>query len=206
MRRLWLVLLLPLLFTPARADQAASEELAAIIDAMASYQARFSQVVTDSDGTVLQRAEGEVSARRPGMLRWEINSPDHQLIVRNGTTLWRYEEDLGQVTVQQFDERHAGDNGAAALLSGHSADILANYDVSQAGDGQYRLAARQQDDTFVRLELGFLRNVLRRLVMIDGFGQTTTIEFDQARIDADPDPASFEFTIPDGADVYYHDG
>jgi outer membrane lipoprotein carrier protein len=199
-------LLLVLLVTPVRADTAASGVLAGIIDAMTSYQAGFSQSVTDSDGLELQRAEGTVAARKPGMLRWEISSPDHQLIVRNGATLWRYEADLAQVTVQQFDERRAGENGPAAVLSGNSANVLANYEVEQTGDGVFQLLAREPSDTFARLELRFERGVLRGLVMVDGFGQTTTIQFHQANINTDPDLSLFEFTIPDGADVYYHDG
>ena len=51
-----------------------------------------------------KKAEGLVSYKRPGKMRWFYESPEEQLLVINGQTMWLYDPLLENVTVQKLDK------------------------------------------------------------------------------------------------------
>ena len=76
---------------------------AALLDfssSMVSFSADFTQTVYDSDSVALQESVGRVELLRPGRFRWTYTEPSKQVIVADGVSLWVYDEDIKQVTVQ----------------------------------------------------------------------------------------------------------
>ena len=49
-------------------------------------------------------AEGLVSYKRPGKMHWLYESPEEQLLVTNGQTMWLYDPLLENVTVQKLEK------------------------------------------------------------------------------------------------------
>lgn len=175
-----------------------TQELAAKLAANSCFASSFTQQLLDTDGTVLQDSSGTVQAMQPNNLRWTINSPDSQVIVTDGTTLWRYEEDLEQLIVSSFEAQGAG--LPARLLSGDEA-VLAAYSIEKA-DTQYQLTPKTDAGLFTNLALAFGVSGISSLALTDSFQQITHIAFSESDIPCEGDEL-YSFIAPEGIDVIY---
>ena len=70
-----------------------------------SFSGRFIQTShrTDTE-TGAKQAEGLVSYKRPGKMRWIYETPEEQLLVTNGQKIWLYDPLLENVTVQKLEK------------------------------------------------------------------------------------------------------
>ena len=194
--RQWLLLLLCLTALPAYGD--ALTRLSQVLAGISSYRADFVQQIYNQDQQLVQQSEGTLTAARPGKLRWLSEAPYEQLIVVDGTNIWRYEEDLQQVVVSGYSE----DLGStpALLLSGNVDSIGARYSVSEV-DGQYQLLPRDEQSLFRAMMVRFEDGKLTQLVLEDTLGQTTKLVLTNIEQNPTLDPALFEFVPPEGVDV-----
>ena len=53
----------------------------------------------------------------------------------------------------------------------------------------------------MRMELGFIDDVLTRMVFFDNLDQTTLVEFNTLAVNTPIGQERFEFLVPDGVDV-----
>ncbi len=192
----WLTLLLCLVAGQVNADalQSLSQSLANI----SSYRAQFQQQIFDQDKDLVQQSEGVLMAARPGKLRWESRAPFAQLIVVDGSQVWRYEEDLQQVVVSPYNDDLGGT--PALLLSGDIASIGARYKVVEV-DGQFELTPRNDQSLFRVMRVNLKNGRLTRLILEDTLGQTTQLEFTAIELNPGIDPGMFDFVVPEGVDV-----
>ena len=51
-----------------------------------------------------KKAEGLISYKRPGKMRWLYDKPEEQLLVTNGQTMWLYDPLLENVTIQKLEK------------------------------------------------------------------------------------------------------
>lgn len=199
----WLVAGLIVLAGPAvAADSESRERLRAFTEDLVSFSARFEQTLYDEDQYPIRERSGIALLVKPGKFRWEYTEPYHQLLVSDGGRLWMYEEDLEQVTVREYDE--ALGQAPIALLSG-DAPLEDQFEVTALGEREglhwIQLDPRVQDTDFRRIYLGFDDYSLKVMELRDRFDGATQIVFEDVEINADIDPARFEFTPPDGVDV-----
>jgi outer membrane lipoprotein carrier protein len=205
MRLAWVAILALLLPGTAGADAAsdtrATERLEAALKGLSSLRAGFQQTVTDAQGAQTESAEGTVALARPGKFRWDYRVPA-QLIVSDGTTVWLYDVDLSQVTIQPAADSLSG---TPALLFSGQTDLGAEFKIADGGEADglawTRLTPKSADSDFRELSIGIAGGELRRMVLVDRLGQTMSIEFD--RIERNPrlDASLFSFTPPPGVDV-----
>jgi len=191
------------LFTHAAADDA--PQLARLLDSMTALSAEFEQTVTNRFGDVLQIASGRMHLLRPMRLRWELDDPYPQLVVTNGETLWVYDPDLEQVTVQPLAEALSG--SPAVFLTGTVTDLRRNFTVvateaPEAGGNRFELTPVDPNAVYGELALTFAADGgLAGIDIADHLQQLTRVTF-TAR-DSSPmlESALFEFTVPTGVDV-----
>ena len=172
------------------------------IEDVESFSGNFEQVLIDADGEVIERTTGTLEISRPGKFRWSYIEPYEQWLIADGLNIWSYDVDLAQVTVKPQADALA--NTPALLLSG-SADALDQF----AYEGSYdetvttwvKLAPKNTDSGFLRMELGFIDDALNRMVFFDNLEQTTLVEFRDVAVNGQIDPARFEFLVPDDVDV-----
>ena len=70
-----------------------------------SFSGRFIQTRHRADTeTGPKKAEGLVSYKRPGKMRWLYEAPEEQLLVTNGQTMWLFDPLLENVTVQKLEK------------------------------------------------------------------------------------------------------
>jgi outer membrane lipoprotein carrier protein len=167
-----------------------------------SFSGRFRQSLVDADGVVIDETAGTVEILRPGRFRWDNTEPYEQWLVADGLNIWNYDVDLEQVTVKP--QATALANTPALILSGAS-DAFEQFEyIESYQEADYywvRLDPREADAGFDRMELGFLDDVLYRMVFFDNLGQTTLVQLEDVEVNPELDPVRFEFEIPEFADL-----
>ncbi len=167
-----------------------------------SFSASFTQTVYDSDSVPLQESSGNVELLRPGKFRWTYTDPAPQVIVADGATLWIYDEDIQQVTMQP----QATTLGSApiGLLSGQRS-LQREFTITELGIDKglqwFQLDPLVQDTDFNTVFLALDDNGLKAMELRDNFEQATQIRFDNFRKNVALDDSSFLFTPPEGVDV-----
>lgn len=206
--RSWTACVMALLLAPSvpvRAGADDAPQLAQLLDGMTTLSAEFEQTVTNRFGDVLQAATGRMHLERPMRLRWELDEPYPQLVVTNGETLWVYDPDLEQVTLQPLADALSG--SPAVFLAGTVADLRRNFAVvateaPEAGGSRFELTPVDPNAVYGQLALTFAADGgLASIAIADHLEQLTRVTFTSR----DPGPmlesALFEFTIPTGVDV-----
>ena len=140
---------------------------------------------------------------KPARFRWAVTEPYEKLEVTDGETIWRYEPDLEQVTIQAFDEDV--DRTPVMLLNGDAAMISEAYDVSSTDMGgdlvRFILIPRNPDRLFERLSVTFKGPVLEEMQFEDSLGQQTSMTFSEVQRNVPLDADQFTFTPPADIDV-----
>lgn len=191
------------LFSVSCALASPVSEVTALLNQTRTMQATFKQVTYDNHQKAIQTATGRMALWRPGRFRWEVLKPVPQLIIANQTKLWIYDPDLQQVTIRVLQQA-AGES--PALLLSHVDNSLENdYAVTalpeQAGLRWFSLKAKQKDNMFGDVELGFKMANLQQMRLKDNLGHTTTVDFQQITANANLPASLFTFKAPAGVDV-----
>ena len=184
-------------------DEEIGRELVdSFVEDITTFSAAFEQVLIDPDGEVLERTTGTLEISRPGKFRWSYVEPYEQWLIADGLNIWSYDLDLAQVTIKPQADALAN---TPALLLGGSDGALDQFDYQ----GSYRetvttwvrLAPKNTESGFLRMELGFIDDVLKRMVFFDNLEQTTLVEFGDVAVNEPIDMTRFTFMIPDDIDV-----
>ena len=184
-----------------------------MLNGMKSFRAEFRQTVTGHLGEVLQTSTGRMHLERPGRLRWEVDDPYPQLVLADGDSVWVYDPDLEQVTVQPLAETVEG--SPAVFLTGASADLEEHFAVVEEDDGVARQGERRfvltprdgpatdaPGSLFQRITVTFsARGVLTNLDVVDHLDQVTATAFTAAQVNPVLESSLFDFEVPEGVDV-----
>jgi outer membrane lipoprotein carrier protein len=187
----------------AVADEPSSQKLQQLLTGMNTFEANFIQHNYDGRGSVLQTLEGKLQAKNPGQFRWQTKPPYQQLLVTNGKTLWLYDQDLEQVTVQPLDDRLV--STPALLLTGRLDELNNAYEVygeQLQKEWNFVLTPKSKDVLFDRLRLEFsAKGKLSRMVIQDEVGQKTVLTFRDVKSNISLADSLFTFEPPAGVDV-----
>lgn len=198
------------LFVPAvlfavvgAAHAGARDELATFTNGLKGLDGQFAQQVFDGKGKPKENSSGEVSLSKPNLFRWEYRKPYAQLIVADGRKIWNYEPDLQQASVREQSSEEQG-SPLAVLLD--PASLEKRFDVAETGqaDGLDWLTLKpknENDASFQFARLGFGKNGLQRMEIVDAVGQRTRIDFDGWKRNPSFTKDQFRFVPPSGVDV-----
>lgn len=196
-------LFLMLLFWQANADEQSLSKLQGVLAPLKTMKAEFKQISEDGRGVVLQTQAGSFVLSKPNRFYWKSEDPFAQLLVSNGETLWVYDEDLEQVTVQKLDPSLT--STPVLLLSGTIDDIQQQYKVySDTTDGKttFSLLPKETGSLFSRLTLHVDQgSMITGLTIKDEVGQVTRVEFKNIQNNVEVASEKFEFNPPEGVDI-----
>lgn len=205
LRLLVAVALLPL--TGAGAAPTARAELDRFLAEVKSFQARFEQKLFDEYGELLETSRGEVDIARPGRFNWVYAEPYRQRLVSDGKTLWVYDADLEQVTINDVE---AGSADSPGRLLGDEVDVDASFTVEElpATDGTcwLKLTPKAAGQQFNEIELGLRDGTVVAMRLKDNLGQVTAIAFSDITRNVTIAPDRFSFDVPPGVDVIHGTG
>ncbi len=181
---------------------AASDPLDRFFKDVLTFEASFSQVVLDEALNPIQESSGTLYLKRPNKFRWDYDQPFKQHIVSDGKQIWVYDVELQQVTVRKMDG--ALGNTPAILLAGKG-KLGDNFKVKALGKQGalewMKMIPKENDGGFEDIRVGFENGKIRKLEMIDSFGQITRISLKGNRENKRIKKSRFQFTPPKGVDV-----
>lgn len=172
------------------------------LDEVDTLEARFEQELFSADGRLAERQSGTLVLERPSRFRWHYIKPFEQLVVADGKNVWVHDVELEQVTVTPLDDSAA--SSPAMLLGGDRAVRESFTVVDEIADGELRsvlLEPKLEGTDFRSVLIAFDGLVPRRLELVDGLGQVTSIELFDVELNGEIDRELFRFDPPRGADV-----
>tara|TARA_R110001583_G_scaffold112917_6_gene263147 strand:- start:31984 stop:32616 length:633 start_codon:yes stop_codon:yes gene_type:complete len=160
--------------------------------------ATFVQRITSAEGKLLNESRGEMSISRPGKFHWHILTPEEDLIVSNGETIWYYSPFIEQVTLINFTD--AVNGTPFALLAGASDAQWADYVVSKK-DNQFSVTNSAQTPTSTFVFEFDNNNKVSKFSVLEELGQRSDFLLDYKNSETHIDDAIFEFKVLEGVEV-----
>jgi outer membrane lipoprotein carrier protein len=190
------------LFLALPVHAAARRSLDEFARGLQTFEAKFEQIQHDAHGGEPRRATGELALRRPNQFRFDYLAPYKQRVVADGNRIWTYDEDLEQVSVRQ-QGAEMQTNPLTVLLDLRELDK--RYTIKELGKRDDRavleLTPKSGEGSFLRVELYFVGSQFVGMNLIDTFGQSTELNFANARRNQPLAQDRFKFTPPEGVDV-----
>lgn len=198
---LLILLLLPVL---ADAKGIAALDLQTQLNTLHTDHAQFIQTTLDHQNAVMQKSQGEVWIQRPGKFRWQVKTPNQQIIVLNGNTLSIYDVDLAQVTEQKLTAQQI-DFSPASLLSGAGAPLTKTFSITENADHSFTLIPKQPQNSINKVQVYFSHGKLVQLNLWNQLGQKNIYQFSNIEWNQPIAVSIFQLRVPKGVDVLRND-
>jgi len=170
------------------------------------FSARFDQRSSLKAMDITDTASGKVLIRRPGMMRWEYEAPDRQIIITDGKTLWIYRPDDHQVMTGKAPA-YLGDGKGASFLS-DIRQVRQNFDATLEDMDEpcchtLKLVPKkkQHDIAFIYLLISKHTSEVLQIVTYNSYGDQTIIDLSEFQFRQKFDDTLFTFTAPQGTDI-----
>ncbi len=191
------LLMAPLLMTTA-AWATPQLELSTRLDKVNAFSASFAQKVVSPEGDLLVEGEGDMAIKRPNLFRWNTLTPDENMLVSDGKTLWYYSPFIEQVTAMWLKD--ATEQTPFVLLTRNSDADWANYNVAQTAD-TFTLTPKATNTSMGKFVLTVAKSgEVRGFSVIEQDGQRSQFTFSQFK-KAEPKASMFTFVPPKGVEL-----
>lgn len=180
---------------------------------MKSLTTVYRQTIRMDESGSVQEIAGVVNYSKPNRLRIEYRKPERQTLISDGKSLWVWRQETNQVIESSIESWKKSEPLAQGLMDfGNYAALLKRYDVSIAtvsspGKDGHRSASlllkpRQAGTDFtLRLTLT-TRDFFPTVTELVTGQISITSQFEQVRFNPPFSPEVFQFTPPQGADVF----
>lgn len=178
--------------------------------AASGFSARFDQISTIKAMEITDTASGKVFVKPPGMMRWEYEKPDKQIIISDSKKLWVYRPGDNQVMIGK-SPFFFGDGKGAGFLSDIKL-IRQKFNIvleKKSADNFYILKLLPRDKTFdiAVIYLSISKNSFNivRIVTYNSYEDETLIDLKNIRFKQDIEDSMFYFQVPEGTDILHLD-
>ena len=174
-------------------------------DTTHTFQARFVQKSYLRILDQSQHAQGTVSIKKPGKMRWEYNAPDRQILVSNDQALWLYLPDEQQVTKMKVQSIYSS-NTPALFLAGRG-QLTESFTIKKVTeqDGVYIVELIPRDKAQNLTKMVLLADKKNFQIIgsrvYDNLGNKTEMIFSDIRRNPALDDATFQFEVPKGVEL-----
>jgi outer membrane lipoprotein carrier protein len=182
----------------ANALSADAQQLKDNLAVFEQINATFTQQVSSAEGKLLNESTGEMTISRPGKFHWQVITPEEDLIVSDGKTIWYYSPFIEQVTLINFADAITGT--PFALLAGATKAQWADYVVTKQGNIFSVTNPKQVQATNFIFEFDKNNNI-NKFVVIEEQGQRSEFLLTHKKVLTPIDAAMFKFNIPAGVEV-----
>lgn len=194
------------LFTVVWADDldAIISKIQKTYEGIQDIQADFVQLTTSSATKEMQKADGLVYFKKPGMMKWEYKSPTNDIIVSDGRTIWAYQQDIGQVMIG--DASNSGASISNNFLAGMG-NLKKDFDIEleKPGSNSYvlKLNPKVPQPNIQRLYIAVDKktSLVKQTIVFDLLGNETKVIFENLKINQSVPANIFQFKIPEGVRV-----
>ncbi|PSU33324.1 outer membrane lipoprotein carrier protein LolA [Photobacterium lutimaris] len=174
------------------------QELSTRLGKVNAFSADFTQTVVSPEGSLLVEGTGDVSIKRPNLFRWNTETPDENILISDGKTLWYYSPFIEQVTAMWLND--ATDQTPFVLLTRNSASDWANYNVSQTAD-TFTLTPKSGASSMGQFVVTVaLSGEVRSFSVVEQDGQRSNFKLTKFQKKT-PASSQFTFTPPQGVEL-----
>ena len=177
-------------------------DLSNILNQMNSLTGKFKQTVEDQNGATLQEVSGQFFFKKPNLFKWDYLEPSKNQLISDGELLYLYDPDLKQVVISQL--KKFGGLSPAMLLVTNDIESLFEVTIIQdkKGTDWFRaLPLEPEKANFKEVFINFVQKELKGMRIIDGFNNSTEIEFSKVSRNTDINEAIFLFNTPEDTDI-----
>lgn len=171
-----------------------------------SFQAGFVQESTIKAMDIVDFASGKIFVRYPGMMRWEYEKPEEQIIITDGHKLWIYRPTDNQVLTGSAPAFFSDGKGASFLSDIKL--IRQKFKISLENSKEdffyeLKLQPLEKKLDVIDIRLSVTKNTFTviRISTYNSYDDENRIEFVNHRFDVKLDESLFSFKIPPGTDV-----
>jgi outer membrane lipoprotein carrier protein len=170
------------------------------------FSAKFFQESMLKAMQISDTAEGSLTVKRPGKMRWEYTIPDAQTIISDGSTMWIYRPADNQVMVGKSPAFFSGGKGAGFLSDMRQIRKSFTIELQKADNEAYyrlRLVPKKESPDLADVILSVKKSNFQvdQVLTHNAYGDETQIALSDYQFNIDPKDNLFTFEIPDGVDV-----
>jgi outer membrane lipoprotein carrier protein len=171
-----------------------------------SFKAEFSQESTLKAMDITDFAAGRMYVRYPGMMRWEYEKPENQVIITDAKKLWIYRPADNQVMTGSAPAFFSDGKGASFLSDIKLVRQKFKISLDQSKDGFFYELTLQPieqtlDVTDIRISVTKNTFTVIRIVTYNSYGDENRIELINHQFNVNLNDQLFSFDIPPGTDV-----
>ena len=170
------------------------------------FSAQFTQMSTIKAMDITDTASGKAIFKRPGKMRWEYETPERQIIITDGNTLWIFRPDDNQVMIGKAPSFFKGGKGFSFLSD--MKEIRQKFDIrleEKAPEGFFVLTLFPKEKTYdvVKIQLIISKKVfdIVEIKTYNSYGDETWFGFSNIQFKQKIDDSLFHFNIPKDAEV-----
>jgi len=171
-----------------------------------SFKAEFTQESTLKAMDITDYAAGKMYVRYPGMMRWEYEKPEKQVIITDAKKLWIYRPADNQVMTGSAPAFFSDGKGASFLSDIKLIRQKFNISLEPSKDNffyELKLQPLEKtlDVTDIRLSVTKNTFTVIRIITYNSYGDENRIELINNQFNVKLDDKLFSFDIPPGTDV-----
>ena len=213
MKYFWIILICLLFFGFVCEPVAEEKNLLHLIQkqyqSIQSFSGRFVQSSHRADTeTGPKKAQGLVSFKRPGKMRWVYEAPEEQLLVTNGQTMWLYDPLLENVTVQKLEKITEGTALSFLLGLGNLEFDFIQREITKnllSGQNGFILELEPKKSTanlaFIQLNVHPETHNLQTIALIDQQDNYRIIQLMDLKYNLEIEDNFFEFLVTNDMEV-----
>ncbi|MBP6908902.1 MAG: outer membrane lipoprotein carrier protein LolA [Candidatus Saccharicenans sp.] len=177
------------------------------LSSVTSLEANFSQYYYSTQVEEPVSGQGRVFIRRPDRMRWEYSSPEKQIFLIKGQTLWLYFPDDKQLLKKEA-ETEWQTTEILGLLSGNS-NLLDRYEISassfpsrQKNVYQIKLTPKEPGQySYLLLEIDRKTYLILKAILFEPTGSKLEYHFSQFKLDRKLSDELFELKVPADCEI-----
>jgi outer membrane lipoprotein carrier protein len=179
---------------PPEAD-ALAQKVQGFYERTRDLEARFTQTYTYASLGRSQVSKGRLRVKKPGMMRWDYESPTAKTVAVKGKRLVQFEPEENQAFVdEKFDS--SAMSAAVTFLVG-TGDLSKEFDFALDGAGGLLLRPKEADPrvSTILLVVGATGEVKETRVR-DGSGNENRVSFEKIETNKGLKDADFDVKLP----------
>ena len=170
------------------------------------FSAQFFQTSTLKAMQIKETASGRLFVKRPGMMRWEYESPERQVIITDGKKLWIYRPDDNQVMIGKAPAFFGEGKGAGFLSD--IRQVRQNFEISlqtKPKEANYIIQLIPKEKTYdistVYLSIVPQTFDVVQVITLNEYDDETQIDLHDITYNQNQPDSLFTLQIPEGADI-----
>ena len=174
------------------------------------FSAHFYQTSSIKAMEITDSASGRAFFKRSGKMRWEYETPDRQMIITDGKTLWVFRPEDNQVMIGKAPSFFKGGKGFSFLsdmkVIRQKFSMVLEKETKE-GFFVLKLLPREKTYDIVKIYLWISRKTFDvvRILTYNSYGDETQIVFNNIQLKQKLDDSLFSFEISEGMEVLHLD-